>query len=100
MPFTDFISGIENLDTKNGDFIQDYGDNQNASDIIYSGIGNFFANPLVGVGIYGQINSTFGLVVRERSIRYQLKEDGFTIVYYKNMLDANGNQYQDIRAKK
>jgi hypothetical protein len=99
MPFNDFRIG-EEIEAIDADIIQEIGDTQNAQDIIFAGPGNYFAYPTVGVAIVSQLNSEFQLIERQRSIRSQLKKDGFTITHYEDSLDSEGNFDTDLRAEK
>ncbi len=99
MPFYDFRIG-EEIEALDGDIIQEIGEKQNAQDIIFASPGNYFAYPTVGVGIVAQLNSEFQLIERQRSIRSQLKKDGFTITHYQDSIDSEGNYDTDLRAEK
>lgn len=100
MPYYDFRIG-ENIESAGGDIIQEIGEAQNAQDIIFAAPGNYFAYPTMGVGIQGQLNSEYELINQERSIRGQLKKDGFTILHFSHSVDASGENYShELRTAK
>lgn len=63
----------------NGDFyVGDSGD-QHIQHIITAEKGQYYANPLVGVGIKKYLGGAFNRIDVERQIREQLQADGFNI---------------------
>lgn len=72
---------LENYDLliDNGDFVIIDSDQQNVDLILNTSIGNWFENPLVGVGIINYLASPENPLVLEALIKKQLTNDGFKV---------------------
>lgn len=76
----DILMSVDNdILFHDGDFfIGDSGD-QHVQHILTAEKGQYYANPLVGIGIKKYINGPFDRVQLAREIREQLQSDGFNI---------------------
>ncbi len=73
--------------SNSGDFnIQD-ADYQNIQAIVFTNKGQFYQSPLLGVNIFGYINSPDDLVYLKSTIMDELAKDNYTLIDYEAFIE-------------
>ena len=77
---TDFrLDETEDLEIKNGDFVISDSDQTHIIHILKANKGYFFENPLIGVGIINELNSSTNKQALKQNIRRQLVLDNYSV---------------------
>lgn len=83
----------KDLIIKNGDFVISESSQQETDLIINTFLGNWFENPLCGVGIINYLASAARPIFIEQQIKKQIENDGFTI----ESIDIKGTTIKNIK---
>ena len=79
MDATDIILENDDIVIKNGDIKVGLSDAQHVEHIMRSSKGQYYQHPLVGVGIYGWINSKLPNQELRQNIKTQLESDNYRV---------------------
>ena len=82
----------DGLVIENGDFLVNLSDNMDIEHILTASKGQFYQNPLVGVGIMGLIKAPVNITKIKRDIRLQVTSDNKII--NKLDVDVDGDDFK------